>query len=67
MDSTNVDYNHWHECRFPADTPEVNAGILLCSKADEREGPAPPSLKFHNLSAILWGNPPRVPVSLARC
>lgn len=40
---------------------------LLCSKAAEQQRPTPSSLKFDNLSAILWVNPQRVPVSLARC
>lgn len=47
--------------------PEVSAGILTHSKADGHQGPTPPSLKFHDLSAILWVNPLRVPGSLARC
>lgn len=61
MNLINVEYDHWHQCRFPTNTPEVNAGIWLCSKADEHQGPTPPSLKFHNLSAILLSKPTEGP------
>lgn len=47
-------------------TPEVDAGPVISIQMNSGDAP-PASLRFHNLSAILWVNPQRVPASPARC
>lgn len=47
-------------------TPEADAGPVISIQVNIGDAP-PASLRFHNLSGILWVNPQRVPASPARC